>query len=402
MLKFNTMLVAAVTATALAPLMGCHNKKTSSAPAESKAAVPQVGGMPVVTLTRHETTEGKQPEFVSMTVMPGRGMDVFEIEADVPGKGKIPVLWAPTLDQLAAKMNGQPPDDLDGDASFSCCGAFLVPYANRILGKVSPDGKTITTEWHGKTLVLPANWHAANNPEKDKHAMHGLILDSQTQDVQTHDIPDGQSVTGVIHAGDFGGHWLSKTDLDFTISLTGKAVDAVIVAKNIGTEDEPIGIGWHPYFSIPSGNRPQALLHVPGEQVAMVNNYNDVFPTGRLIPVKGTKWDFLAPQGKPLDDVYLDDNWSKLQRTDGAVEVTLVDPASNYGVRLLGLSPDIRTVQVYSPPTAKFAAIEEQFNFADPFGKEWHGMNTGMVTLKPGQSVQWHVRVELFQPNQGS
>ncbi len=143
------------------------------------------------------------------------------------------------------------------------------------------------------------------------------------------------------------------------------------------------------------------MLHVPGEQVAPVNNYNDVFPTGKLVPVKGTRWDFLAPRGKPLDNIYLDDNWSKLQRTNGAVEVTLTDPASDYGIRLSGLSPDIRTVQVYSPPSATFAVIEQQFNFADPFGKEWHGMNTGMVTLKPGQSVEWHVRLELFQPNQG-
>jgi hypothetical protein len=115
--------------------------------------------------------------------------------------------------------------------------------------------------------------------------------------------------------------------------------------------------------------------------------------------VKGTKWDFTAPDGKALGDVYLDDNWSKLKRTDGAVAVSLSDPASNYGVRVLGLSPEIKTVQVYAPPTKQFAAIEEQFNFADPFGKEWHGMDTGMITLKPGQSVIWHVRLELFQPN---
>jgi aldose 1-epimerase len=115
--------------------------------------------------------------------------------------------------------------------------------------------------------------------------------------------------------------------------------------------------------------------------------------------VKGTKYDFLAPKGKALEDVYLDDNWSKLQRTDGHVDVTLADPASNYGVRIEGISPEIRTIQVYAPPTKSFAAIEEQFNFADPFGKEWHSMNTGMVTLKPGQSVEWHVRLELFQPN---
>jgi hypothetical protein len=64
-----------------------------------------------------------------------------------------------------------------------------------------------------------------------------------------------------------------------------------------------------------------------------------------------------------------------------------------------GISPEIRTIQVYAPPTKQFAAIEEQFNFADPFGKERGSMNTGMVTLAPGKSVEWHVRLALFQPN---
>ena len=122
------------------------------------------------------------------------------------------------------------------------------------------------------------------------------------------------------------------------------------------------------------------------------------------MPVKGTKYDFTAPQGKALDDIYLDDNWSKLERTKGAVDVTLADPAGSYGVHVLGLSPEIRTVQVYAPTTPPagnpraFAAIEEQFNFADPFGKEWGKMNTGMVTLEPGKSVEWHLRLALFQP----
>lgn len=400
---------AAALLTAFALIAGCHKQnqqpaqeqpaQQASQPAQpAPSTTPEIGGEPIVKLTRQATSNGQKPEFLSLTAFPGRGMNVFQITANLPGKGEIPVLASPDLQQAAKVLSGGP-DDQFGNGSFSFGGAFLVPYPNRILGKLSPDGQTITTEWHGHKLVLPANWHNSEHPSEDKHAMHGLILDSKTQDVQTHDITDGQSVTGVIHAGDFGGHWLSDTDLNFTVSLTGNAVDAIIVAKNVGRQDEPMAIGWHPYFAIPSGQRSQALLHVPGEELAVVNNYQDVFPTGKLIPVKGTKWDFLAPKGKPLDDIYLDDNWSKLQRTKGAVVVTLADPASNYGVRIMGLSPDIRTVQVYSPPTKTFAAIEEQFNFADPFGKEWHGMNTGMVTLRPGNSVEWHVRLELYQPN---
>jgi aldose 1-epimerase len=48
--------------------------------------------------------------------------------------------------------------------------------------------------------------------------MHGLILKAKTDELSVKKIPGGQEVSGVIHAGDFGGHWLSKTDLVITIA----------------------------------------------------------------------------------------------------------------------------------------------------------------------------------------
>jgi len=78
--------------------------------------------------------------------------------------------------------------------------------------------------------------------------------------------------------------------------------------------------------------------------------------------------------------------------------VRLVDPEAHYGVAVDGISPEIKTIQMYSPPTADFAAIEHQYNFADPFGKEWNSMDTGMVTLKPGETTKWHVRLRVFVP----
>jgi galactose mutarotase-like enzyme len=207
--------------------------------------------------------------------------------------------------------------------------------------------------------------------------MHGLILSTKSDSVNTENTADGQTVTGVIHAADFGGHWPSNTDLTVTISLTGGAVDATITAKNVGNDPEPMALGWHPYFAIPSGDR-------------------------KLLPVKTAeagKWDFNAADGKPLGDVFLDDNFAKLKRTDGQVVVSLTDPAYGYGIHIEGISPEIKTVQVYAPPAKQFTAIEEQYNFGDPFAKAvWKGMDTGMVTLKPGESTTWHVRLELFTP----
>ena len=393
--QYALMLAAAV----LFSAAGCKQSSAPKPAPTAQSALPtpaEVGGAKVVELKSTATASGDKPQFLTATVLPGRGMNVFEITAYIPGKGVVKVLASPSLAEAASKLNGGPGDEY-GNASFSFGGAFLVPYPNRILGTLSKDKKTLTAEWHGKTVTLPANW-IGPNPTNRPVAMHGLILNVKAQDVKVMPIPGGQQLTATIHAGDFGGHWFSDTDLEFTLSLTGDTFDAQIRAMNVGKNPEPIAIGWHPYFSIPSGEHAQARLHVPATQVAQVNNYAEDFPTGKILPVKGTRFDFNNPNGEPLDDHYLDDNWSNLKRTNGAVDVRLSDPADDYGVQVAGLAPEIRTVQVYSPPTAKFAAIEEQFNFSDPFGKEWHGMNTGMVTLKPGDSTLWHVQLSLFTP----
>lgn len=358
----------------------------------------KVGGMATVKLERKAAHTGARPEFTSLTVLPGRGMNLFKITAWVPGKGEVNVLAGPSLEEAARIMNNGP-EDAYGVKSFSGGGAFLVPYPNRIRGKLTADGKDIVTFWHGKQLTLPAIWKGKKNPAAELHAMHGLILNRKVDSLKVEKTADGETVTGVIHAGDFGGHWLSKTDLTIKIALRADSVESTITAKNVGTEEEPMSIGWHPYFAIPSGDRTQARLHVPAEKLAEVNNYDDVFPTGRLLDVAGTKYDFRAASGVPLGNIFLDDNFSTLERTHGEVVVSLSDPAAHYGIHVEGLSPEIRTVQVYAPPEKAFAAIEEQFNFADPFSKVWNGMDTGMVTLKPGESTTWKVRLELFTPS---
>jgi galactose mutarotase-like enzyme len=336
-----------------------------------------------------------KPEFTSVTLAPGRGMELLQVTANFPGKGEVNVLASP--DVAGAKKMLDVDDDAFGDLGYRLGAAFLVPYPNRIRGKLSADGKTLATEWQGHTLTLPAN-NIGRLPTAERHAMHGLILKAKTDDIRVTKTPGGEQVTGVIHAGDFGGHWLSKTDLVVTISLTARAVDASITAHNVGDAAEPIAIGWHPYFNLPSGDRTQARLHIPGSELAEVDGYDNVFPTGKLVPLEGTRYDLRAADGKVLGKEFFDDNWSHLTWQDGAVSVKVIDPAAQYGVEIQGLSPEIRTIQAYAPPTAEFVAIEHQYNFADPFGKEWGKMDTGMVTLKPGQSTRWHVRLRVFVP----
>jgi aldose 1-epimerase len=129
-----------------------------------------------------------------------------------------------------------------------------------------------------------------------------------------------------------------------------------------------------------------------------VDNYDNVFPTGKLLPVDGTHFDLRASGGVPLGSNFFDDNWSQLEWKNGGLSVQVIDPAARYGVDIEGLSPELRSIQMYAPPGKNFVAIEHQDNLADPFGKEWGATNTGMVRLKPGESTHWHVRIHLFVP----
>jgi galactose mutarotase-like enzyme len=354
----------------------------------------EIGGQKVVTLTRTAVSTTK-PEFTSITVAPGRGMEILQITANFPGKGSIDVLASPDL--AGAKKMLDVDDDDFGNLGYRLGSAFLVPYPNRIRGKLSADGKTLTTEWQGHAITLPAN-NIGHLPTAERHAMHGLILKAKTEDLSVKQVAGGQELSGIIRAGDFGGHWLSKTQLLITIRLTAGDVDVSIEAANVGSEAEPMAIAWHPYFNLPSGDRKQVRLSIPADKVAEVDNYDNVFPTGKVSPVDGTKFDLRGVSGAPLGDLFFDDNWSGLHWDKKEVTVRVMDLAAHYGVSIEGLSPEIKAIQVYAPPTRNFVAIEHQYNFGDPFGKEWGATDTGMVTLKPGQRTKWHVRLGLFVP----
>jgi aldose 1-epimerase len=385
--------------TSIALVASRPSRIAAQAAGEQAAAAPlQIGGMAPVTIKRAATSNGAKPEFLSLTFLPGLGMNVFQITANIAGRGEIPILTSPSLEELASQLSGK-----SGGMGAGYGTAFLIPYPNRIFGELSADGTTLSTEWHGRTLALPANPRARNQAASSKGVvMHGLIFKDQGQDLHTKSTVDGQIATAVIHAGNFGGHWPSDTDLHFTFTLTGDAVDEKITATNIGHEDEPMAIGAHPYFAIPSEDRAQARLHIPAEKIAGITSYEEEKPTGELKPVSGTLYDYRAAEGVPLDNHALDDNFSHLLWTHGAIEVRLIDPKAHYGIDVEGVSPTIKTVQVYSPQGKNFVAVEDQFNFVDPFGKEWKGMDTGMVTLHPGQSTTWEIRLRLLNPTDSS
>jgi aldose 1-epimerase len=360
-------------------------------------SLPRIGGEPVVILKGPDVTDRTKPQFVSATVLPGRGMAVLQIRAYLPGKGEIDLLNSPPMPLAEELLNKN--DDEFGNQIFKIGGAILLPFANRIRGRLSPDGKTIVATVAGRSVTLPANW-SGNDPGAEKHAIHGLMRRSQFQNVIARNGVHDSAVDASFHAGNFEGHWLSDTDVEVQTTLSHDAFEMTVTATNVGRQLLPMGIGWHPYFVLPSEDRQQVRLHIPSTTRALVNNYDDTFPTGQRVSVKGTAYDFSQPGGRPLGTQYLDDNYSALEYdSQGQTVSEIVDPAAKYGLRLITLSPQIESIQVYAPPQKNFVAIEPQFNLPDPYSKVWGNTGTGMVLLRPGQSVSWRVRLELFTAN---
>lgn len=361
-----------------------------------------VGGEPVVTLAAAPAAGDR--EFVGAQILPGCGMMILQLTARLPELGVVDLLASPPLDRarVALERGADSPGRPRGfpaNVEFSMGAPILAPFANRIRGTPTSGGREIRTSIETRDVTLPANW-SGTREGAERYAMHGLLLGARIRDVSRERGTDGEAVRATYDAGDFGGHWPSRTRLDFDYRLTATRFEIVVSAANIGDELLPIGIGSHPYFRIPSGHRSQARLHVPARQRALVNDYDAVLPTGALEPVAQTAYDFTAAGGRPLGEQYLDDCFTDLLRdASGAVVCEIVDPEAAFGWRITGVSPAIQAVQVYAPPSEAYVALEPQYNLADPFGSEWPtGTNTGMVLLEPGETTEYRVRLEMFRP----
>jgi aldose 1-epimerase len=373
----------------------------TSAPAQYNGTI---GGEAPVILTRPRSLNANQPQFLQATFLPGAGMNLFALKAYIPGRGDVDLIATTDLATAAPLLEGisQP-----GNGTLAMGASFFAPFAGVLRGTLSPDGKTIGAVIDGRRVWLQANWHGPESGA-EAGAANGLILGSKFQVVSQHNGPDESTVFTTLHAGNFGGQWLSNTDLTIGATLHDASLGLYVMAKNAGDQEDPIGVGFLPYFVIPSGDRKQVRLTIPGDMRALVNNHQDDFPTGRIVSVDGTAYDFTSPNGTALGNFSLDDCFTDIQQAENDDNqgssvnnnqiIQLIDPAAKYGLRIRILSQHIKAIQVYAPADKNFVAIGPQFNLPDPYARIWRGQDTGMVPLEEGKSAVWYIRLELFTP----
>lgn len=101
-------------------------------------------------------------------------------------------------------------------------------------------------------------------------------------------------------------------------------------AQNLGADDLPFGLGFHPYLTVGTGTIDQARLRIPARRRLVADDRG--LPTGS-VAVAGTEFDFTVD--RPLGVTRLDTAYCDLDRDgDGRVRVGLEHPDGDAGVTL--------------------------------------------------------------------
>jgi aldose 1-epimerase len=347
------------------------------------------GGQEPILLTRTRLMGDSAPEFTSVVLLPGRGMNVLQITAFVPGRGEVDLLNSGSVEDASKVMTGTG-DDAGGAKSLSMGAPFEAPWAGPI--STEPGHPAM---WRGREIKPPAGSDQTGGEA-------GLLLGQRSVSADSSAMPDGGQAQATFQLGNDAGGWPWSTQVTVTALLSRKSLDLTMMARNNGDTPQPVGLGWRPRFAI-EGDRTRLRLRLPAQMRVVLAE--DGAPTGAVMPVAGTPFDFTPRHGVRLGSTALNDCFTGMREdlleSGPVAEVT--SPTGDYGVRITALSSTVKSMQVIAPVTAKYLVLAPRFNFPDPFGREWtKGPDPGIVTLQPGQTVQWKIRVEIFTPTSDS
>lgn len=184
-------------------------------------------------------------------------------------------------------------------------GDVLIPFPGRVAG-----GRY---QWHGVQHQLPLT--DKNGP----NAIHGFVrnvaweLESATA---------ASAAFALRFAGVPGYPFPLHLRLEYSLDDEGLRVNCAVT--NTGSHPAPIGMGFHPYFTVGSAQVDEDTLTVPFDDVL---EFSDLLPTGRVLGVAEAGLDFRSP--RLIGDTTINHCFaSPIRGVDGLARVTLT-----YGLR---------------------------------------------------------------------
>ena len=138
-------------------------------------------------------------------------------------------------------------------------------------------------------------------------------------------------------------------------------------------------MGFHPYFSVPGGDRDSCRVSLPVRSRLLLDS--EMLPTGEMEP-----WD--ADSSFDLAGRSFDDGFTNLVRTaDGDA----IFRAEGGGHSLeVGFGPRFQVAVLYAPPGKPFLCFEPMTAITNAFNLAHEGEYDGLQEVGPGES--WEER----------
>jgi aldose 1-epimerase len=275
----------------------------------------------------------------------------------------------------AYEVDGFPVLDGYGPAEMASAGRgqVLAPWPNRLA-----DGRYQVDR---RTLQVPLN-----EPD-ERNAIHGLVRWSRW------DMLGGTPSTlrmGYVLWPETGYPFTLELEVEYELSEAGLRV--TMRAENVGREPAPYGAGMHPYVRAELGLIDETVFRLPAATWLETDERH--IPTGRVMSVEGTPYDFRAP--RPLAATAMDVPFTGLMRdADGVARVELRSDTSGRRV-VVWVDGHFEYLMVFTgdplgePHRRRGLGVEPMTCAPDAFHS---GM--GLVVLEPGQRVSgsWGISV---------
>lgn len=251
-------------------------------------------------------------------------------------------------------------------------GDVLIPFPGRIRA--------------GTYLYEGQRYQMECNDKEGPNAIHGFLrlLPWEVLERTEGDSAEQGMTFGVdLNPGDHPGYpFALRAAVAYTLRSSGFTCRFTLA--NTGAHSAPVAAGFHPYFTVGSEWIDEDTLHVPMESTL---EFENLVPTGRVLPVDGTPYDFRNPH--PIGETVLNTCYlNPLRDADGLLRLRLASPQ---GARVVTVWMDaaFNYVVLYSGdplPDAhrrRALAIEPMTCGSDAFNHpEW-----GLISLAPGQTL---------------
>jgi len=154
-------------------------------------------------------------------------------------------------------------------------GDVLIPFPGRIgNGRYSFDGQDFQLEC---------------NDKEGPNAIHGFVRNLPWHVEMSH----SNRATCTVHldASSYAGRgYPFSLHIGVTYELDDTGLSCAFTVKNVGERPAPVGVGFHPYFTVGTPVIDEAEVQIPGNGYVEFNE--QLVPTGAILNVADTPWDY--------------------------------------------------------------------------------------------------------------